>query len=97
MMHSFKKKLTTLAKEGTDPVYEGMHNFNKPDAEIEALALERSKTCETCPLFVKEPVCFLAIKDERIPILSKMMCDDCGCTLPYKTRQTQTKCDKWLR
>jgi hypothetical protein len=96
-MHSFKKKLSTLAENGVEPVYEGIHNFNKPDPEIEALALERANTCKGCPMFVKEPVGFLAVKDERIPILSKIMCDDCGCTLPYKTRQSITVCDKWLK
>lgn len=96
-MRSFKKKLTTLATSGLEPVYEGMHNFNVPNESVEALAVERSKVCETCPLRVKEPVGFLAVKDERIPVISKMMCDECGCTLPYKTRQSISTCHKWLR
>ena len=96
-MQSFKKKIISIAKNDIQPIEDGIHYFNNPDEAIEKLALERAEICKNCPMFVKEPVGFLAVTDKRIPILSKMMCDDCGCTLPYKTRQTLISCYKWLK
>lgn len=96
-MRSFKKKAITLIKDGLKPVEEGVENFNNPKPEIEALANERSLVCLECPHFVKEPVSFLRVNDDRILAISKMMCGECGCTLPYKTRQTITICDRWAR
>lgn len=96
-MRSFSKKIITLAKDGFAPVQEGVHNFHNPTQEIEELAKERSLTCEGCPLFKKEPVSFLQVEDERIGVLSNMYCEECGCTLPYKTRQSKTICSKWVR
>lgn len=91
-------KAKTILKNGIEPISEGMHNFEMNIPKIENLALERSKVCEGCDdYFVKEPIDFLAIVDIRIPILSKMMCGDCYCALPYKLRQSKTKCIKWQK
>jgi len=94
-MRSISKKIKSLLDNGLEPLEEGVLNFNNPIPEIELLALERSKSCEECVFFVDEPISFLRIEDKRLPLLSNKMCDDCGCTLSYKLRQSKTKCDKW--
>lgn len=90
-------KAKTLAKEGLDPLSEGLRNFNIIDKEIESLAKERMKTCLGCPHFETEPVDFLRVEDQRIPELSNKMCGDCFCALSYKTRQSKTICTKWQK
>lgn len=94
-MRSFKKKLKTLLKTGIDPLKVGVYNFNNFDYKTEALAIERKNTCVECPLYVDEPIPFLRVTDERIKALSNKMCDDCGCTLSYKLRQSIVVCEKW--
>lgn len=94
-MQSFKKKIVSLLEHGTDPLIEGMHNFKHPNIDIELLAKERSDECIKCKLNVLEPIDFLRVNDTRIPELTNRMCDECGCTLSYKLRQSQTKCTKW--
>lgn len=81
---------------GLDPVEEGIRNFNNPLPDVEALANKRAAICEDCPLRVIEPIDFLRVSEDRIPTISEMMCDECGCTLSYKTRQSKTVCKKWL-
>lgn len=81
---------------GLDPIEEGVSNFHNPNPEVEALAKQRADICAECPLRVIEPIDFLRVKESRIPTLSEMMCDECGCTLSYKTRQSKTVCNKWL-
>ena len=94
-MQSFKKKIVSLAKNGIDPLIDGVTNFNNPNKEVELLANERKEVCVKCPMFVDEPIPFLSVQDDRIKELSNKICDECGCTLSYKLRQSKTKCDKW--
>ena len=82
---------------GIDPLHEGFDNFNNSVNEIEQLAKERKDICVTCPMFVDEPIEFLQVEDKRIPELSNKICDGCGCTLSYKTRQSKTICEKWQK
>ena len=96
-INSILAKGKTLLKEGLEPVEEGIHNFNNISTDIEKEAKRRINICIGCPMYAKEPVDFLAIKDERIPEASEMYCGDCGCTLPYKIRQTKKLCSKWPR
>jgi len=95
-MQSFKKKIVTLMNVGVDPLMEGMHNFKHYDIDIELLAMDRAKECIGCEMFIDEPIDFLRVIDKNIPELSNKMCDECGCTLSYKLRQSISKCSKWL-
>jgi len=95
-MQSFKKKIKSLVKRGLDPLEEGVLNFHNENTEVELIALKRSEICVRCPMFVDEPISFLRVEDKRLSLLSNKMCDECGCTLSYKLRQSKTKCDKWL-
>ena len=94
-MQSFSKKIKTVSKVGIDPYIEGKRNFKKPTKETEQLAINRSDACKNCVSFTDEPIDFFRVVDKKIPILSNKMCDDCGCTLSYKVRQSIEKCDKW--
>ena len=94
-IQSLVGKGKTLASDGLDPLMAGMEAYNNEDPETEALAKTRSETCSTCEHFEDEPVQSLQIQDQRIPELSKKMCGDCFCALPYKTRQSVKPCDKW--
>lgn len=96
-MGSLSKKIKSLINNGLDPVEEGMFHFDHPDEAIEVLAKERLETCKVCAEFVEEPISFFRIEDQRLPEASCKMCDECGCTISYKIRQTKTKCDKWQR
>lgn len=96
-MRGFNKKIKSLVNNGIEPLEEGLRNFHNPTTEVELLALERSKVCEGCPFFAQEPISFLKVEDKSLPLLSGKMCDECGCTLSYKLRQSKTKCDKWLK
>lgn len=96
-MQSFKKKIVSLINNGIDPLSVGYDNFKKTDIEVEKLAEERSLDCSNCENFTDEPIGFLKVKDEKIPLISNKMCDECGCTLSYKLRQSIIKCDKWLK
>ncbi len=94
-MQGFKKKILSLKNNGIDPLMEGYLNFTNPIEEVELLAIERYKACSTCDYLIDEPCGFLKVKDNRIPFLSKKMCDLCGCTSSYKLRQSIIKCEKW--
>ena len=94
-MQSFKKKIVSLVSNGIEPLEEGMRNFRNPVLEIERLAENRMNECLVCDFFQPEPISFLRVKDKRITELSNMMCDECGCTLSYKLRQSIEKCSKW--
>jgi hypothetical protein len=73
-----------------DKVIEGVYNFNNPNAETETLAKSRSETCKGCKFFVNDPIEELHVND-RIEILSKKMCELCGCVLSYKLRTKKIK------
>lgn len=92
---SLLSKVKTISHVGLKPYEVGKHNFYYTDDEVESLAKERLKTCSGCPFFVDEPIDFLRVKDEKIPELSNKICSGCGCTLPYKIRQSIQPCDKW--
>jgi hypothetical protein len=96
-MRSFDKKINSVIKKGIDPIKMGIFNFKHPDIKTEDLAIERKNTCVGCPLFVNEPIFFFKVSDPRIIELSGKMCDECGCTLSYKLRQSIVKCEKWRR
>jgi hypothetical protein len=94
---SIVKKGKTILEKGISPIKEGKKNFGNPLFHIEQLAKERMNICKSCEYFQKEPIDFLRIKDERIPELDSMYCEDCGCELPYKLRQNIEKCKKWQK
>lgn len=94
-MQSFKKKIVSLVTNGIDPIIEGVHNFRVINKDVEILAKIRSITCGNCEMCIDEPIQFLAVEDKRIESISGKFCDDCGCTLSYKLRQSITKCRKW--
>lgn len=103
MMQNFKKKISsatgkalTLSKVGIDPFLEGKFNFENTNIDIELLAIDRTKECLMCDDFVDEPIDFLKVEDKNIPEISNKMCDECGCTLSYKLRQSKTKCKQWV-
>jgi len=94
-MQSFKKKIVSLVSNGIEPLEEGFSNFRNPVLEIERLAINRMDTCIGCEFYVDEPISFLKVKDKNIPELSEKICDECGCTLSYKLRQSKEICNKW--
>lgn len=96
-MKSIIKKASTILRDGIDPYLEGKKNFKNENKEVENLAIERSKVCRSCPSFKKEPIKEFRILDPRIPILSNRYCEDCGCVLSYKTRQSIQKCKLWKK
>lgn len=89
------KKAVSIIENGIDPLAEGLNNFNNPIIEVETLAEERALTCIGCDNYQIEPIEFLRVIDIKIPELSEMFCDECGCTLSYKLRQSKTKCILW--
>lgn len=89
------KKIKSLAKNGIKPVQQGIENFNNIDPKVEAQAISRSKICNGCENYVDEPVDFLSVKEERIPVLSEKMCNECGCALSYLLRQNIKICKYW--
>ena len=94
-MQSFKKKVLSLVTHGIEPLEVGIRNFKHYDLDVELLAIDRMYQCVGCEMFKQEPISFLRVEDKNIPELSEMFCDECGCTLSYKTRQSIEKCDKW--
>ena len=92
---SLGKKFSSLLENGTDGIFEGKENFDNPKIEVETLAEARAMTCVGCVNFKQEPIELFRVTDIRIPELSEMFCDDCGCTLSYKLRQSIIKCKLW--
>ncbi len=89
------KKARSISENGIDPIVEGMRNFATLDTAIETLAESRTLTCLSCPEFQKEPIESFRVIDVRIPELSEMFCNKCGCTSSYKLRQSINKCPLW--
>jgi len=90
------KKVKTILKDGLSPISEGLNHYTINIPEIEALAQQRASICSVCPMFILEPIPFLRVPDTRITILHNMMCNDCGCALPLKTRQNEIICKHWV-
>lgn len=91
------KKAKSITANGLDPIVEGMGNFENINEAAEVLAEERAMTCISCPKFQIEPIESFRIIDERIPELSNMFCDACGCTSSYKLRQSLIICPLWSK
>lgn len=94
-LKSLKNKIFTLAVDGLEPYEQGKANFEHPTPCIEKLAKERAETCKACPFFKTEPIESFQVVDSRIPELSKMYCEECGCISSYKLRQSIEVCDRW--
>lgn len=92
---SLKQKINTLISSGVQPLLDGVHNYNNPNDDIEAIARERLNTCINCPLYQPEEIKPLQVEDKLLPQASKMKCGECGCVLSFKLRQLITRCDKW--
>ena len=92
-MGSISKKIKSLASNGLKPLEEGMRNYLLNNPIIEDKARKRYELSKNC--IVKEPVDFLRIKDKRIPELSEMMAEDCGCAAPFFYRQDIYKLKEW--
>ena len=94
------KKFTTVVKNGSsglEAIKEGVTNHYNYNKEVEILAGERVKVCVSCIHYKEEPNNLLKVNDDLIIEADQMMCNDCGCSLPYKLRQTIIKCDKWTK
>lgn len=91
-MGSISKKIKNIDVNG---VIEGM--ANKISGGMEDVAKDRAHICTLCPSMVDEPIEELAINDSKIPEISRKMCNECGCALPYLLRQNRKKCklNKW--
>ena len=89
------KKAKTILHDGLGPLSEGLNHYTLEVPEVEALAQLRASVCAECPMFIIEPVPFLRVPDLKITILNNMMCNDCGCSLPLKTRQNVSICKYW--
>lgn len=94
-LKSLTKKVKTLLDVGLEPYEFGKANFDHPTPCVELLAKRRAEICKGCEHFKKEPIEQFQIVDSRIPELSKMYCEDCGCISSYKLRQSVELCDKW--
>ena len=74
---------------------EGMDNFEYPNPKIEMLAKERMEKVASCKHFKDEPIKQLRVNDVLIPEASGKYCDNCGCIISYKIRQSIEKCPCW--
>jgi len=97
---SITKKVSTILNGGADnikAIEQGINNYNNYNNEVELLACERAKICVNCTHYKEEPNNLLKVTDDLIPELDEMYCSDCGCSLPYKLRQSLIKCAKWIK
>lgn len=97
---SITKKISTIMKNGSDgieAIKEGVKNHSNYNEDVELLALERVKICLNCVHLITEPNTLLRVSDDLIPEADEMSCNDCGCAIPYKLRQSKIKCDKWIK
>lgn len=94
-LKSIAKKVKTITKKGLEPYEVGKSNFEHPTPCIEKLAQQRAEICKGCEFFKQEPIEQFQVVDSRIPVLSKMYCEDCGCISSYKLRQSIDECDRW--
>lgn len=93
------KKLKSLTKKivniDLQAYYEGLINLKKGLFQEEAE--QRFDICKSCPNMEIEPIEELRVKDNSIPGISDMMCNECGCEIALKVRQDISKCPlkKW--
>jgi hypothetical protein len=93
-MNSISKKIKNIDAEA---LAIGVYNFKTKNKRAQEVAQQRFKNhCSLCPHFVLETIIVFQIKDNEIPELSKMMCNECGCVLSYKLRQSIKNCKKWF-
>lgn len=95
---SIIKKSKTIIENGSlgiEAIREGVNNYNTYSQDIEDIAQLRINNCVNCEHYKEEPNFLLKIEDTSIIEADDMMCNDCGCALPYKIRQNVIKCDKW--
>lgn len=77
-------------------IAEAVKNKAKPVPEVEELAKKRIEICSGCPHFKKEKNPFFQVSDKRVKKAHLMACNECGCSLPLKIRQSIEKCVKWI-
>lgn len=90
-----KAKTIVSNKDSIKAIQKGIYNYNNYNKEVEELAEKRMYICVGCEHFTDEPNDILKVEDNLIYQLDEKMCNDCGCALPYKTRQSIIICDKW--
>lgn len=68
----------------------------KGTGDMEDVAEIRAAVCAECPSNIHEPIEAIAVTD-RIESIDRRMCEECGCSLPYKVRQLDEGCPlkKW--
>lgn len=94
-MGRINKAVKTIIKSGIDPFLDGKKNFENKSEEMEELARKRIQTCLSCVHFKDEPIEVFKVKDENLPEASGKYCEDCGCVLSFKLRQSIQPCAKW--
>lgn len=94
-MGRIKKAVRTIIESGINPFIEGKKNFESQSEEVEELARKRLQTCLRCDHFKDEPIEMFKVKDENLPEASGKYCEECGCVLSYKLRQSIQPCKKW--
>lgn len=92
-INSIAKKVRTLASSGLTPLEVGHANYLLNDPVIEDLAWRRYEVSFKC--IEHEPIEWLSVIDERIPVLNRMMVSKCGCAAPYFFRQNIDILDEW--
>ena len=94
-MGRINKAVKTIIKSGIDPFLDGKKNFENQSEEMEELARKRLQFCLECVHFKDEPIQVFKVKDENLPEASGKYCEDCGCVLSFKLRQSIQPCEKW--
>lgn len=91
------KTILSNGNDGIDAIKEGINNYNNINPEVEKLAQERINICVGCEFYKDEPNQLLKVDDSLVVEADQMMCNECGCSLPYKIRQSKLKCFKWSK
>lgn len=94
-MGRIKKAVRTIIESGIDPFIEGKKNFESQSEEVEKLARKRLQFCLSCEYFKDEPIKAFKVEDKSLPEASGKYCEECGCVLSYKLRQSIQPCEKW--
>lgn len=72
----------------------GWYNYLNPQDEIEKIAKERAKHCNSCPERKKET--YLRFIKDDIKTAKGHLCKLCGCPLSMKVRSLKSNCPKKL-